>query len=389
MPRALMVGMYPRVDGTPRGGPESVAEVLANGIASTGAYEVHVLTGEPGIRQQEHRTTAGGVQVHTVPLIKKLGALTGFFVDKRRLRAKMNQIQPDIVHVHGTGFWAYAALERGYPSILAIRGIGFKEASFEHGLNGARFRLGLKYHYDSMRRAKNLILLNHYTFNECSEWLSPERTEYIDNPADDAFFDVTPDEEEGRILLVAVIRRLKGHEYLIRAMGCMRSQNLPVILHCVGPVGDAEYADEIRAMIDSEGLRDCVHLLPQASREELLEHYARCSVVAVPSLVENAPLVVSEAMAAGKAIVATPAGGISEMIDDGQTGLIVPMRDADALADAISKLLRSPELRSRMGRAAKAAAEQRFRTSVSVNKTMQLYQEVLASRPVLSQDGGQ
>ncbi len=209
MLKLLMVGMYPRVDGCPRGGPESVAEVLADGLARTGKIDVNILTGEPGIKKTEFRITNSGVKVYTVPLLKKLGALTGYFVDKRRLQAKMKEISPDLVHVHGIGFYAYSTLERGYPSILAIRGISFKETPFERGLNSLRFKLNVRYDYDALRRAKNAILLNRYTYNECSKWLRPERMAFIDNPVDDEYFEVTSNEEEGRILLAAVIRRLK------------------------------------------------------------------------------------------------------------------------------------------------------------------------------------
>ena len=377
MLKLLIVGKYPWVDGIPRGGPESVTKVLADGIARSRAFEVHVLTGEAGVAKPELCGTDAGVKVHVVPLLEKLGNATGFFIDKRRLRAKIKEIRPDLVHVQGTGFLEHAVHGCGCPVIMWISGIGFKEARYERGLSALRCKLGLRYHSASMRRAKNLILQNRYTYDVCSEWLSPEKVAYIDNPVDDAFFDVEPKEEEGRLLMVAVMRRLKGHEFLIRAISTLRSQGRQVVLHCIGPAVDPKCEYEIKSLVAHEDLDDCVFFVSRASSEALLDHFSRSSVVVLPSLVENAPLFVSESMAAGKAMVATPAGGIPEMIEDGRTGLIVPMEDSEALADALGRLLDSQELRTQIGIAAKAVAEQRFRAEVSVRKTLEFYGDVL------------
>jgi glycosyltransferase involved in cell wall biosynthesis len=184
-------------------------------------------------------------------------------------------------------------------------------------------------------------------------------------------------EEDGRILLLAVIRRLKGQDSAIRAVSKLRKLGKRVTLYCVGKIVEQSYYEELRQLVAQEHLEDCVVFEEHAARSTVLEHYARAAVVVVPSLVENAPLVVSEAMSAGKAIVATPAGGIPEMIEDGRTGLIVPFEDPDAIADAVAQLLSDIDFRRKLGNAAKEAAEQRFRLSVSVRKTLEFYQHVL------------
>lgn len=374
--KIAMVGMYPREDGKPRGGPESVAEVLADGLACTGKFEVHIITGVPKIKKPEFRETASGVQIHSVPLFYKFGALTGYFIDRRRLRRKMNEIRPDLVHVHGINFYAYSCLERGYPSVLAIRGIPFKEISHERKSAAIQLKCAAKYNYNALERAKHIICLNRYTSSSCSNWMSTSDIRYIDNPVDDSFFEVMNEEEEGRLILLAVVRRLKGHEFVIRAVAKLKAQGRKVNLYCVGPVFDADYEAELKKLVADEHLEDCVHFEEQASRVKALEHYSRSSIVIVPSLVENAPLVISESMAAGKAIIATPAGGIPEMIEDGKSGLIVPFSDPDALSAAITRLLDSPETRAQMGMEAKKTAEMRFRKSVAVQKTIDFYQDV-------------
>ena len=87
---------------------------------------------------------------------------------------------------------------------------------------------------------------------------------------------------------------------------------------------------------------------------------AALDVYILASLDEMFPVAVLEAMAAGKAIVATRVGGVPESVQEGQTGLLVPPENADALADAILKLLMNPKLRIEMGTRAREAAQNDF-----------------------------
>ena len=91
--------------------------------------------------------------------------------------------------------------------------------------------------------------------------------------------------------------------------------------------------------------------------DEVSELYRRAAVVVVASSAEGLPNVVLEAMAHGKTVVATPVGGIPTVIKDGETGLLVPVRDAVALRAAIEKALGDPDLRRRLGRAARKRVE--------------------------------
>jgi glycosyltransferase involved in cell wall biosynthesis len=103
------------------------------------------------------------------------------------------------------------------------------------------------------------------------------------------------------------------------------------------------------------------HLLPETigfvGPDEVSELYRRAAVVVVASSAEGLPNVVLEAMAHGKTVVATPVGGIPTVIEDGKTGLLVPVRDAVALRAAIEKALDDPDLRRRLGRAARKRVE--------------------------------
>ncbi len=85
-------------------------------------------------------------------------------------------------------------------------------------------------------------------------------------------------------------------------------------------------------------------------------------------------MVLLEAMAAARPVVATPVGGTPELVVDGETGLLVPAGDVDALADALRRLLDDPELAARMGEAGRRRVEERFTAERMVERVLELYE---------------
>jgi glycosyltransferase involved in cell wall biosynthesis len=101
-------------------------------------------------------------------------------------------------------------------------------------------------------------------------------------------------------------------------------------------------------------LRSLVPAIGFVPHKEVQRLLARAAVVVLPSHREGLPMVLLEAMAHGRAVVATPVGGIPSLVEDGVTGLLVPPGDAKALREAIERLLVDPEFRRRLGEAARA-----------------------------------
>jgi glycosyltransferase involved in cell wall biosynthesis len=114
------------------------------------------------------------------------------------------------------------------------------------------------------------------------------------------------------------------------------------------------------------------------AREDARDVLAEVDVLALPSWTEGLPLVVLEAMARHKPVVATPVGGTPEVVLDGETGLLVPPRDPDALAAALKRLLADGELRARMGEAGYRRVAERFSADRMTERVLEIYDEVLA-----------
>lgn len=102
---------------------------------------------------------------------------------------------------------------------------------------------------------------------------------------------------------------------------------------------------------------------------------ASCHIVCLPSYREGLPKSLIEAAAAGRAIVTTDVPGCREAVIDGVSGLLVPPRNAEAIAEAIDRLIRDPALRRRMGTRGRALAEEKFGSEAVIQQTLQLYAE--------------
>jgi glycosyltransferase involved in cell wall biosynthesis len=113
---------------------------------------------------------------------------------------------------------------------------------------------------------------------------------------------------------------------------------------------------------------------------DVLALYAGAEIVAVPSVIPDAlSRVVLEGMAAGRPVIGTAVGGTPELIDDGETGLLVPRHDPAALARAVDRLLADPALAARLGAAARRRVETRFSPESSLDRLLALYAAVRAA----------
>ena len=112
--------------------------------------------------------------------------------------------------------------------------------------------------------------------------------------------------------------------------------------------------------------------------DELERLYERAAVVACPSRREGFGVVCAEAMAHGRPVVASAVGGLLDLVVDGETGLLVPSRDPAALRRALERLLGDPELRARLGDAARERIRERFAWDAVLDATVALYEEAAA-----------
>jgi glycosyltransferase involved in cell wall biosynthesis len=168
---------------------------------------------------------------------------------------------------------------------------------------------------------------------------------------------------------------VKGQRELIRALAEIPDARL-VLAGRDLEQGGAFQADLEREAEDA-GVRDRVDIL--GFHENVPALLAELDVVALPSWTEGLPMVLLEAMAAGRPVVATPVGGTPELVVDGETGLLVPPRDAQALAAALKRVLDDRELAQRLGEAGRRRVSERFTLARMTGRMLELYDEVSAA----------
>lgn len=115
------------------------------------------------------------------------------------------------------------------------------------------------------------------------------------------------------------------------------------------------------------------------SQENIPIHYSAADIVVVPSIADNFPYTVLEAMGCGAPVVASRVGGIPEAVEDGITGYVVPPADPDALGQAILSILDDNARQQQMARAARARVEEVFRIETFIQQYEDMYEEILAT----------
>jgi glycosyltransferase involved in cell wall biosynthesis len=168
----------------------------------------------------------------------------------------------------------------------------------------------------------------------------------------------------------------KGHRYLVEATPrLLAAQPAARVLI----VGDGDLAGELREQARQLGV--AARVVFAGHRSDVPDLLAAVDVFCVSSLYEGTPLALFEAMAAGRAVVSTSVDGCREVLEDGDTGLLVPPEDADALAEALVRVLGDPELRAGLGRRA-LEASRRYDVRSCVAQMEALYDEVLGEAGV-------
>jgi len=222
-------------------------------------------------------------------------------------------------------------------------------------------------------------------------WRRPEPGTQSD-VADRVVRDLGIDPGRPAVVFVGRITRQKGLPYLLRA-----ARSLPAdvqLVLCAGAPDTPEIAAEVSGAVaelqaERSGVVWIEQMLPRA---ELVAVLAASTVFVCPSVYEPLGIVNLEAMAVGLPVVGTATGGIPEVVDDGVTGLLVPIEQADDgtgtpldpdrfvadLAAALTQVVGDPERAAEMGRAARQRVEDHFAWDAIGERTLEVYRAVLA-----------
>jgi glycosyltransferase involved in cell wall biosynthesis len=180
-----------------------------------------------------------------------------------------------------------------------------------------------------------------------------------------------------RVINVGRLVPLKGQAVLIDAVAELVARGLAVELEIIGDGPDRERLEQIA---QAHGLNGAVRFIGPIGQDEIRDRYAWADVLCVPSFAEGLPVVLMEAMAMEKPVVATQIMGIPELVENGTNGLLVPPGRVDALAAALGQLAEgtSSEQRLAMGRAGRAKVTAEFDVARSARQLREIFARSLA-----------
>ena len=277
----------------------------------------------------------------------------------------MRRLRPTVLHTYNLAAleYAFTATMAGVP--VRIHAEHGRDASDPHGLNPK--------HNFLRRRLVPFVDRFIPVSEDLNRWLGDvvripaAKTLFIKNgvdtdryaPGGTAAADAPFAAGDIVIGTVARVQDVKNHRALVDAFAQLRARLPGLAPHLkLAIVGDGPLLPAVRAQVAGLGLTDAVWL--PGARADIAAVLRTFSIFALPSLAEGTPVSMLEAMACGLPVVASRVGGIPEVVDEGVQGLLVPVGDVGALADALARYAQDDSLRAAHGRAARARVEDRF-----------------------------
>ena len=287
-----------------------------------------------------------------------------YFLEAVQLARWLDQSKAERLHVHfpnnGSSTGMIAALLVGIPFSMTAHGSELLEPE--------RFQLGLK--------------TEHCDFVAC---ISDFGRKLIQREVSEEHFGKLqivrcgpalfqplpmPQTDCPEIVCVARLSEEKGHFVLLEALEQLLAAG--VRFRCT-LVGGGPLEQEIRAAVTARGLQEQVELAGAQPPSAVRAYYERASLVVLASFHEGIPVVLMEAMATERPVVATAVGGIPELIRDGENGWLVPSKDPQALAAALEEALTQPELAAQRAAAGYQAVDAEYRVERSAERMVKLF----------------
>ncbi len=186
------------------------------------------------------------------------------------------------------------------------------------------------------------------------------------------------DPEARIVLFVGRIQRLKGVEVLVRALVQLDAE-LVIVGGRPGNSHESREIQRLQHLATRLGVAERTHFVGAVAHEQLPAYYAAADVLGMASSYESFGLVAVESLACGTPVVATRVGGLRSIVRDGETGLLVPWRDADLFAERLRRLLGDPSLRGQLAANARESVLQ-FGWDRIADEHVALYAEARAAR---------
>ncbi len=213
---------------------------------------------------------------------------------------------------------------------------------------------------EKIARARFVACISHFCRSQAMAFSDPKhwgKLHIIHCGVQPARYADAGDPVGSKLLFVGRLAPVKGLPILLRALEPLKAAHADLHLTVIG---DGPGRKALQSQADAAGLSEHVSFVGYRSQSEVAEALVAADMLVLPSFAEGVPVVLMEAMAAGRPVVATHIAGIPELVSDGTSGILVPPGDVAALAEAIGAVLADPAKAKAMGIAGRAKVEAAF-----------------------------
>lgn len=298
---------------------------------------------------------------------------------------KIKALNPDLVHCHDNMALAVAALMSGYPRIFTVHGIKRLEAKFWRGKEYLSHQMDRILEWFVHRKFHHFVAISPYVAGILGK---KKKIFNIPNPLPREIFNAEDNkikrfnnQDTKDILFVGPLVYLKQVHILIEAWIELNREFGNLRLTICGLMEDEKYFREILKRLKENNSLNNVNFKGQLSRKEMILCLKRAFALVLPSLQENSPMIICEAMALGTPVIASRVGGIPYMIEHRKTGLLFNCGDSCSLEESIKLLLKNNTLRKRIIRTAQDYAKKNYDPGKIAEKTIGVY-NLLARRNI-------
>jgi L-malate glycosyltransferase len=224
-------------------------------------------------------------------------------------------------------------------------------------------------HWDRIHQKRLQPEGRYYNVQECL------RPEFYDS----ASWDLRETKGQSIYTTTSASLLLKGTDDLIRAIGILRLRYPEIRLRVAGVIGkDNPIVRRLFRLVQELNLAGCIDFLGQLNSPQIVGELRRARVFVLPSYIENSPNSLAEAQLVGTPVVASSVGGVPDMVEDGETGILYPAGDVHALAFQIDRLLKGDALAERLSQNSRRAAHRKHSPESIVKDLLHAYAQIVA-----------
>jgi glycosyltransferase involved in cell wall biosynthesis len=352
---------------------------LSESLAKDTSCDVHVITISSKFKKDVIQKKNSVTYHFLYPGNRYLNLLSFYETERKKIKDFLWKNKFDIIHGQGFEKYGYFAVRSGKPNVITIHLFNnrsvlnfFKYDKFSFfGLLNATIRSVQQQWI--LRKMTHLISISKFITKHFTDNSRLQNIFEIENAIGTSFFDNIKTTDQGYFLFIGSIDARKSLFDLVKAVEVIPDTRLKII----SGTNSGLYFNLVKDYIQTKKLDDRIDFIGHKKNEEIIEIIANCSCVVLPSKKEGAPMVISEAFAVGKPVIATNVDGIPYMIEENITGLLYQHGDIEMLIEKLQLLNEDSGLRLKMGAAAKDSSVNRWHPDIVAQRTKLAYETIL------------